>query len=132
MMESLWDRRGWRKTVETVGFRVRIANTSLKRGVNEMNTSTKLAMKFTTKVVRSVRLITSAATDDSWIRFMFAAALPWRLRLFYAHDPDYVGVGRGVCGACRGVDCGEWHVRGVVVAADGGLVGGKIHGMRVR
>src|SRR5437016_11106209 len=93
--------------------------------------STKLATKFTTKLVRSVRLITSAATDDSWIRFIFAAALPRRLRLFYAHDPDYVGVGRGVCGACRGVNCGEWDVGIVVVAADGGLVGGQVYRMGV-
>src|SRR5438477_9377141 len=93
--------------------------------------STKFATKFTTKLVRSVRLITSAATDHSWIRFMFAAALPRRLRLFDAHDPDYVGVGRGVCSACRGVDCGEWNRRGVVVAADGGLVGCKVHRMGV-
>src|SRR5438477_5742218 len=55
--------------------------------------STKFATKFTTRLVGSVRLITSAATDDSSIRFMFAAALPRRLRSFYAHDPDYVGVG---------------------------------------
>src|SRR6266480_8004224 len=91
--------------------------------------STKFAAKFTTRLVGSVRLITSAATDDSWIRFMFAAALPRRLRSFYAHDPDYVGVGRGVCGACGCVNCGEWDVGIVVIAADGGLVGGKIYRM---
>src|SRR5438552_5958486 len=94
--------------------------------------STKFARQFTTKLVRSVRLITSAATDDSWIRFMFAAALPPRLRSFYPHDPDDVGVGRGVCGARGGVNCGKWDVRGVVVAADGGLVGGKVYRMGVR
>src|SRR5438876_11862869 len=101
MMESHWDSRGWRETFETVARKGALPITLLKQGVNGIEGSPRFATKFTILVHEmgfGQSLVTSAATGSLFCFIIMAAALPRRLRSFDAHDPDYVGVGRGVCG----------------------------------